>query len=61
MEYKQNVKKVDKFGSLFSICKMYKYPLEKFIYETEDGYYNTVFHINGMKGTDVRENNRNYT
>jgi hypothetical protein len=40
---------------------MYKYPLEKFIYQTEDGYYNTVFHINGMKGTDVRENTRTYT
>lgn len=54
LEYNQNVKKVDKFGTLFEICKMYKYPLEKFVYETKDGYYNTVFHINGMKGTNAR-------
>jgi hypothetical protein len=39
---------------------MYNYPLEKFIYETKDGYYNTVFHINGRKGTNARENTKNY-
>ena len=60
LEYKQNIKHVDKYGSLFQICKLYKYPLEKFIYETADGYYNTVYHINGMRGTDARANTKNY-
>ena len=40
---------------------MYQYPLEKFIYETKDGYYNTVFHINGIRGTTAQENAKRYT
>ena len=61
LEYLQNVKKVDKFGTIFEICELYGYPLEKFIYQTKDGHYNTVFHINGMKGTNAQANTKMYT
>ncbi len=60
LEYLQNVKKIDKFGTIFEICQLYDYPVEKFVYETKDGYYNTVFHINGMKGTKAQANSKEY-
>lgn len=34
--------------------------MEKFIYETEDGYYNTVFHINGDRYTNAKSNTLAY-
>ena len=60
-EFNEKIKKIDKYGSIFEICKFHKYPIEKFIYETKDGYYNTVFHINGPKGSDARNNTKNYS
>lgn len=50
----------DKWSTLFQICEKYQYPLEKFMYETSDGYYNTVFHINGDRYTDAKTNSLNY-
>ena len=35
--------------------------MERFKYETADGYYNTCYHINGPRGTDARENAKNWT
>lgn len=60
-EYKQNVQKIDKYGTIFDICKLYKYPIEKFVYEKQDNYYNTAFHINGQKGTNAQQNSKNYS
>lgn len=54
--FNDKIKKIDKYGSIFEVCKFHKYPLEKFVYETKDGYYNTVFHINGPRGSDARTN-----
>ena len=47
----------DKYRNLMGMVKGYDYPIEKHYYNTEDDYVNTVFRINGPKGTNAKENN----
>lgn len=39
------------------MIKSYNYPAEKHVYKTEDNYINSVFRINGPRGTKAEENN----
>lgn len=36
----------------------YQYPIEKYFYETKDGYINSVFRISGGKGTKPWDNEK---
>ena len=51
-------KKADHHKTLIQMIRDYDYPIEKHVYETKDGYYNTVHRISGPRGTIASVNNK---